>query len=314
MAISAALIVGLALATSIILRKPTAASLSAAPSAEEIPESVPESVPEPVLEPVADTQLTQVPDSNNANADALAHAKIEVLKHRNSKGSSDSKSASGPIYFDVQNAASAALARLVDVRKCERLAGALRPDLKTACPVGHPAALASASGYSDLLVEQTVAELAFLKQLALHARSERQADPYDLAQVARVYVKHSDDNVREQALSIASLMAERDGKEALAIAAFAIRSTVSGPLASQALKLLGQQRTHDPQLVDQAVTQALKTGGWDVRDAVASQLLPFITAETKDEFAKILASEPVRSKIALHIRLNLEEFDRMERL
>lgn len=277
---------------------------------------------------------TPVDNLGSDSADAIAKSKIEILRNqqttdsaasnvatpKNSLGSSsaDGKSSTQERVFDASQAASQTLSRLIATRKCERLSGALVPGKATGnqstCPTNHPLALSTASGYSDLLVTQTVHELAFLKQLAIYARTENQADPFNLAQVAKVYIQHSDDNVKEQALEIAALVQARDGKEALYVATKAVESTVSGPLALQALALLSLHRDHDPRLVDKTVTSALKNAGWEVRDAVASQLLPFITPSTRPEFAQILASEPVRSKVALHIRLSLEEFDRMERL
>ena len=258
----------------------------------------------------------------DADVDEIAKSKIEILKKQNFAERDSALAAASPAAstsaFDVREEAQRAMSRLIATRKCERLAGSIAlgnpSGIPSACPTDHPLALATASGYSDLLTQQTVNELAFLKQLAIYARSEKQSDPFDLVQVAKVYIQHPDDNVKEQALEIAALLPDRDGKEALTIATNAIDSTVSGPLALQALSLLSLHREYDPQLVDKAVTTALKDGGWHVRDAVASQLLPFITPSTRAEFVQILASEPVRSKVALHIRLNLEEFDRMERL
>lgn len=260
-------------------------------------------------------------DTFSDEADEIAKSKIEVLKKQSQSKPVSSKSG-GPdtastarVPFDARNSAADALSRLIEARKCERLSGAIgQSGEKSTCPTGHPLALANPSGYSDLLTQTTVNELAFLKQLAIYARSENQADPFDLAQVAKAYVQHPDDNVKEQALELAALLSDRDGKVVLNVAAKAMESTVSGPLALQALALLSLHREHDPEQVDKTVTSALKNGGWDVRDAIASQLLPFITPSTRPEFVQILAAEPVRSKVALHIRLNLEEFDRMERL
>lgn len=254
-------------------------------------------------------------------ADEIAKSKIEVLKKQsqskpvNSKNVSPNTAATASVPFDARKSAADALSRLIEARKCERLSGALgQSSVSSTCPTGHPMALAYPSGYSDLLTQTTVNELAFLKQLAIYARSENQSDPFDLSQVAKAYVQHPDDNVKEQALEIAALLSDRDGKIVLNVAAKAMESTVSGPLARRALALLSLHREHDPEQVDKAVASTLKNGGWDVRDAVASQLLPFITPSTRAEFVQILAAEPVRSKVALHIRLNLEEFDRMERL
>lgn len=254
----------------------------------------------------------------DADVDEIAKSKIEILKKQSYTKKAATNAAAGATAFDAREEAQRAMSRLIATRKCERLAGSIvsgKPSgTQSACPTDHPLALATASGYSDLLSQQTVNELAYLKQLAIFARNESQSDPFDLVRVAKVYIQHPDDNVKEQALEIAALLPDRDGKEALTIATKALDSTVSGPLALQALSLLSLHREHDPQLVDKTVRAALKEGGWDVRDAVASQLLPFITPSTRAEFVQILASEPVRSKVALHIRLNLEEFDRMERL
>ena len=271
---------------------------------------------------VEDKELPDgISDIHSDEADEIAKSKIEVLKKQSQLKSVSSKSGrpnpavTASVPFDARNSAADALSRLVEARKCERLSGAIgQTNVSSACPTGHPLALANPSGYSDLLTQTTVNELAFLKQLAIYARSENQADPFDLAQVAKAYVQHPDDNVKEQALEIAALLPDHDGKVALGIAAKVMESTVSGPLALQALALLSAHRDHDTEQVDKTVTTALRNGGWDVRDAIASQLLPFITPSTRPVFVQILASEPVRSKVALHIRLNLEEFDRMERL
>lgn len=286
--------------------------------------------------PAAVAQEEDRGETDENQIDQLAKAKIEVLKsahHAASKDgagaihSADSSRASDAILdktrypkvstavaFNPQSASADAMKRLIQIRKCERLSIALQFDVKSECPMHHPQAKEAASGYSDLLIQQTVGELAFLKQLAIYARSENQPDPFDLAQVAKAYVQHSDDNVKEQALAIAALLSDRDGKDALTVAIKAIQTTDSGPLTTQALALLDRHRDIDVQSVDRTIKSALENGSWNVREAVATRLLPFITPSTKAEFNRILASEPVRSKVALHIRLNLEEFDRMERL
>ncbi|MBN8539434.1 MAG: hypothetical protein J0L82_03525 [Deltaproteobacteria bacterium] len=278
---------------------------------------------------LVDSQSESPFEAIEADVDGIAKSKIEILKNQGLKSQALIKKAaaipgkaksvgSAKTVFDAREEADAAISRLIATRKCERMAGSIvasKPSgNQSSCPTDHPLATSTPSGYSDLLTQKTVNELAFLKQLAVYARSERQADPFNLLQVAKVYIQHSDDNVKEQALEIAALFPARDGKEALKVAAKAMESTVSGPLAQQALSLLSIHRDHDPQLVDRTVTAALKDGGWNVRDAIASQLLLFITPSTRADFAQILASEPARSKVALHIRLNLEEFDRMERL
>lgn len=248
----------------------------------------------------------------NATAQ-FARAKVDALLK------AQKSAPSGGAIKSVQAPAEQALQRLVQVRQCEKLAGALnRKTLSSAaaarCPVNHPEALEHAGGYAQVLVDQTVMELAFLRELALAARANRLNDPFDVARIAKVYVNHSDDNVREQALALAEILPDTEARVAMEIAAKALVSTVSGPLSTQALDLLARHRHVDSAMADRAVVRALKESGWDVKDAVASQSLPFLTAENRPEFLKIMNSEPERSRLRLHLRLNLEEFDRTNRL
>lgn len=251
-------------------------------------------------------------DSDSANdldvAAKFARAKVDAILNSPSSNVSKQRSPSEQ-----------ALDRLVQIRKCEKLAGTLNqkslsgPEASR-CPVNHPEALDHAGGYSQVLVDQTVMELAFLRELALATRRRGLNDPFDVSQIAKVYVNHADDNVREQALALAGILPDSQGLLAMEIAAKALSQTVSGPLSTQALEILARHRKLEPEVADRAVVRALKQGGWDVRDAVASQSLPFITAGNRTDFAKVMDSEPLRSKLRLHLRLNLEEFDRSARL
>lgn len=248
------------------------------------------------------------PAENLDAAAEFARAKVDALFKNQKSAPSSGASASEQ-----------ALQRLIQIRQCEKLAGAMdRITLSSAesarCPVNHPEALADAGGYAQVLVDQTVMELAFLRELALASRANGLNDPYDVARIAKTYVNHADDNVREQALALAEILPDSQGQTAMEIAAKALASTVSGPLSTQALAILARHRSVDSKLADGAVVRALKESGWDVKDAVASQSLPFVTAQNREEFAKIMNSEPERSKLRLHLRLNLEEFDRMARL
>ncbi len=201
----------------------------------------------------------------------------------------------------------AAIDRLKSLRKCEKVES-------SDCPVGSLMAKSDPAGYHQLLAEETVSELAFLKALAMDDMQNRGDTQIPLLSLSTAYIKHPDDNVREQALGLAALLPSRDASVTVEIASRALRTTVSGPLTTQAIRLMAQSRSANPELVDKTLRDVLKTGGWDVRNAVAAEILPFITHENRNSFAKILAEAPVRSKLALHLRLGLEEFDRMERL
>ena len=220
---------------------------------------------------------------------------------------SDSAVTRSAVAAVIRPAAAVAIDRLKSIRACEKNPSAH-------CPIQHAMAVADASGYGQLLVEQTVAELAFLNALAAETRREGKAPGFSIAALAGAYIKHPDDNVREQVLAMAALLSKYEAGAAVEIAARAVDSTVSGPLAAQALEVLANCRDANPRLVDKTLKQALKAGGWDVRDAVAEKILPFLTHENRNSYAEIMRQAPVRSKLALHLRLNLEEFDRMERL
>lgn len=211
----------------------------------------------------------------------------------------------------VQAATKETISRLKSIRACEKDSAQWS---RKECPIGALRARAEADGYESLLVDQTVSALAFLKAIAAEEARRGLKPSFSVREVAGAYIKHRDDNVREQALGLASLLTVTEPRVAVAVASQAIESTVSGPLTVQALQILREAREGDPKRVDQTLIRALKRGGWDVRDAVAENILPFITSENRNAFSKLLRESPVRSKMALHLRLNIEEFDRFERL
>jgi hypothetical protein len=259
-----------------------------------------------------------------AEAGEFARARVQALLATRPEGNGFAPSkvedhvASASETMSPRQAAQQALKRLMNYRKCERLSGNLSReklrDIEKQCPVNHPEALQYAAGYSQVLVDQTVMELAFLRELVLATRLRNIDEPFDVAKIAKVYIQHSDDNVREQAVALAEILPEAQGQVALEIASAALKSTVSGPLASQAVELLERHRSTDPELADRAVMEVLRHGGWDVKSAVASQSLPFLNSQNRGEFVKLMNAEPERSKLRLHLRLNLEEFDRQMRL
>ncbi len=243
-------------------------------------------------------ETPSVPASVDVDSVAFrARARVEIAK----------TAAQGQNANDQIVAHDAAIERLKRLRKCEKAES-------SDCPVGSLRAKSDPYGYYQLLTEETVSELAFLKALAMDDLQNRGETHIPVLSLSNAYIKHPDDNVREQALGLATLLSNRDADSVLQIASRALRTTVSGPLTTQALRLMAQSRSANPGLVDKTLREILKTGGWDVRNAVAAEILPFITHENRNSFAQILAEAPARSKLALHLRLGLEEFDRMERL
>lgn len=267
---------------------------------------------EQVVVPAAPSNVPTAPsDTDSASIALRAKARVEVARAQ-AKAVSPAAGAA-PITggaspaVKVTSPTSAAIEKLKEIRKCEKV--------ETAdCPVGSLLAKEFPGGYHDLLTQGTVNELAFLKALAEDDIQNGRETSVPVAALSTAYVKHPDDNVREQALLLASLLPPKDAGTVVAVAARAVRTTVSGPLTTQALRLMAQNRSANPKLIDGTIKRLLRTGGWDQREAVAAEILPFITRENRDSFAKLMAKAPVRSKVALHLRLGLEEFDRMERL
>jgi hypothetical protein len=208
---------------------------------------------------------------------------------------------------------SASIDRLKKIRQCEKSEMSDAVEVSD-CQVADLLNKTTPSGQAQALVDATVWELAFLRAIAEEDIQIGRASKVPLSKLATLYIKHPDDNVREQALFIAALLPSREAATVVQIAVQTLRTTVSGPLTVQALHLMKDARSANPELVDTTLRAALKTGGWEVRNAVATEILPFLTHENRKSFEQILAAAPVRSKLALHLRLGLEEFDRMERL
>lgn len=205
----------------------------------------------------------------------------------------------------------AVFSRLHALRSCERSLGENCAGLSTK---RLSEVAQTPSGLMNALADQTASELVRLKLKAESEMGLGQPLSFSVSDVASAYVKHPDDLVRERALDLVELVVFLEPRAALNVASQAILTTVSGPLVEKALGVLEATRTSDPSLVDQVLLKALGHGGWDVRDRIARGILPFLNSENRDTYARALSTVPARSKQALYLRLNLEEFDRMERL
>lgn len=201
--------------------------------------------------------------------------------------------------------------RLRALRRCERSFGERCLGL-SARKVGDVSE--TPAGLMNALADQTASELVRLKLVAEEEMARGQTPSFSVTEVAGAYAKHPDDHVREKALGLAELVVFSEPRAALKIASQVLSTTVSGPLTEKALAILQATQMSDPGTVEQTLVSALTRGGWEVRDRVARGLLPFLNSENRDTYARELSRAPARSKQALYLRLNLEEFDRMERL
>ena len=262
------------------------------------PSMVPQAIEAPSSETVVDPPVNAVVDRARARVNKLSLG---------SKLATSLAPISTRASGQVRQAADDSISRLKRIRGCEKSPG-------LGCPIESAAVRKDPAGYSNTLVDETVNELAFLKALAEAEAREHRRPTFSVEAVAKAYIRHRDDNVREQALLLASLIVESEPLAVVEIATRALSATISGPLADQALDLMYATRSANPELVDQTLIRTLKVGGWDVRDVVAGRILPFISSENRHAFAAVLEKAPNRSKLALHLKLGIEEFDRMERL
>lgn len=227
----------------------------------------------------------------------------------------------------LEQASTKVMKRLVDIRNCERLTSFLgnkererqfNQKALSGCPVNSSESRFYAEGYAQSLVDASVQELAFLQELAKAALERGYEIPFDLAKISGTYIKHTDDNVREAALDLATVLMETETpanqRAASRIAMEALKLTVSGRLAEQALDLLANAPQDIKPQVERSVLSVYKNSGWDVRAAIASQSYAFMSSHTYHAFTKIMDSEPPRSKIRLELHANLKEFERQASL
>lgn len=215
--------------------------------------------------------------------------------------------------IDVRDAASAsrqAMLRLKNLRQCEVTMSESRTALRTGCP--RPARNDDPRAEYDALIDGMVAALYDLRGEARAAISRGESPEIDPLAVGQAFARHPNDDVRVAALQIlGDLPASPATLEA---AQHVVKVSNSGEAVLVALDLLKRGQELESQQINQQITQtllgALESGGFQVRDTVARELLPFLNSDNLPSFQRLLGQAPPRSRLAQYLKQNIEERQR----
>ncbi|HRK08628.1 MAG TPA: hypothetical protein PLZ57_12725 [Pseudobdellovibrionaceae bacterium] len=211
--------------------------------------------------------------------------------------------------IDVRDAASAsrqAMLRLKNLRQCEVTMSESRTALRTGCP--RPARNDDPRAEYDALIDGMVAALYDLRGEARAAISRGETPEIDPLAVGQAFARHPNDDVRVAALQIlADLPASPAALEA---AQHVVKVSNSGEAVLVALDLLKRGQELAPQQITETLLSALERGGFQVRDTVARELLPFLNSDNLASFQRVLGQAPPRSRLAQYLKQNIEERQR----
>lgn len=136
--------------------------------------------------------------------------------------------------------------------------------------------------------------------------------PPEAQAVARHFLGFPDDGVKEAALALIAV-APASVENMRAVTA-ALETSVSAPLFKVGLAELGRYtEIGERRELDAFLLGTLRNGGRFASAEVARASLDFLTPENAREYAAALRELPARSKSHLYLKLNLEEFVRMQR-
>jgi hypothetical protein len=196
--------------------------------------------------------------------------------------------------------------RLKALRQCELSMSQSRTALRTGCP--RPSRIDDPRADYDALIDATVAALYDLRGEARAAMARGETPEVDPLDVGRAFVHHSNDDVRVAALQI---LGDLPASEATVEAAQqVVKASNSGEAVLVALDLLKRGHELAPQQITETLLSALERGGFQVRDTVARELLPFLNSDNLASFQRVLGQAPPRSRVAQYLKQNIEERQR----
>jgi hypothetical protein len=215
--------------------------------------------------------------------------------------------------IDVRDAASAsrqAMLRLKNLRQCEVTMSESRTALRTGCP--RPARNDDPRAEYDALIDGMVAALYDLRGEARAAISRGETPEIDPLAVGQAFARHPNDDVRVAALQILGDLPTSPAT--LEAAQHVVKVSNSGEAVLVALDLLKRGQSLESQQINQQITEtllgALERGGFQVRDTVARELLPFLNSDNLASFQRVLGQAPPRSRVAQYLKQNIEERQR----
>jgi hypothetical protein len=168
------------------------------------------------------------------------------------------------------------------------------------------------SSYSYAVNEALAAELRHFAVVAGQWQETGGQIPEEAQQVARHFLASPSDEVKEAAIEFAA--AAPPSPENMRAVIGGLRDSVSGPLYKTGLEeLVRYANTEQSSEVNTFLLETIKHGGHYATEEIARSALPFINSSNVDQYKAALREMNPRSTTHLHLKLNLEEWARMQR-
>ncbi len=207
--------------------------------------------------------------------------------------------------------AAAQAADLSDLRARAGLANFLKLEscLEETNPCGfaddHPRALHAE------VARRATAELQRLRLRAGALTAEaREQLRRDLEPAARWGLDFLSDSVRAEALELARLSLAPEERASAVIAA--LRETVNPRLFERGLAILEEIHDTEGALIDDFLADVLTLSAFEPAEVVAKGIGPFLNVDNFARFRDIRRVIPVTSMASLHLRAELQEFERLQ--
>lgn len=168
------------------------------------------------------------------------------------------------------------------------------------------------ASYSYAVQDEIISALGEFKGVAKRWQERTAEMPPEAQAVARHFLGFPEDGVKEAALAL--IAAAPASVENMRAVIAALETSVSAPLFKLGLiELARYADSGEKRELDAFLLGAIRQGGRFASAEVARASLDFITPENAREYAAALRELPTRSKSHHYLKLNLEEFVRMQR-
>lgn len=170
----------------------------------------------------------------------------------------------------------------------------------------------SPASYSYAVDEALAQELRQFSSVAQKWQGHGGQVPTEAQAVARHFLSSPSDEVKEAAIEL--LAVAPPSAENMRAVIGGLRDSVSGPLYQTGLEELGRYAHSDESSeISAFLLETMRQGGHYAAEEVARATLPFINPATFKQYLGALAEMSPRSSTYLHLKLNLEEYARMQR-
>jgi hypothetical protein len=170
----------------------------------------------------------------------------------------------------------------------------------------------SPASYSYAVDEAMAQELRHFSDIAQKWKDRGGQMPTEAQAVARHFLTSPSDEVKEAAIEL--LAVAPPNSENMRAVIDGLRESVSGPLYQTGLEELSRYaRGEESSEISAFLLETMKQGGHYAAEEVARATLPFINTTNFKQYLGALAEMSPRSSTYLHLKLNLEEYARMQR-